>query len=370
MSNLLLNTIKPFRLNKRQVPSTQLSNLNSNAPGISANQLQLQKLWYGDIVTDGEFINVQYIPQDSPASQIGGKWMEMDASGILDGKLLPTKQELLDSWDCNTDDYAITESLYRINKHGFRGDQLVKEDGDNAIMFLGDSFTFGIGVADEDVWCHKVATKLGKRNWNLGLPGGGNQEMILLLDSFIESGYIPSQVVVMWTEPHRKLLFFGTKFGDVNQMIASDDPVNQSIKNNDFKSVSEGDWEINTFRPHDMASPLVIDESHPTRHSTQMKAWTLMNEEHKWFDFYQQRQQLLATCKAHNIKVVEMHYLDQNAKFCANIDNRSNIPTNSEPSAWVAQGFEAKRTYGRDNAHWGPISHTITYETCIKQLNS
>jgi|TARA_B110000444_G_scaffold256466_1_gene292872 hypothetical protein len=366
MSNLLLNTIKPFRLSKRQIPTTQLSLLNTDLPiasGVPLKQLQLQKLWYGDIVVDGEFINLQYVPQDSPASQIGGRWTDMDATGKLEGKPLPTKRELLNSWDCNTDDYSITQSLYRINKHGFRAEQIRKEDGDNAIMFLGDSFTFGIGVADEDVWCHKVANKLGKRNWNVGLPGGCNQEMIMVLESFIESGYVPSQVVVMWTEPHRKLLFFGTKFGDVNLRVASDDPVNQLI-NNDLKSVSEGDWELSTFRPNDALSPVIIDDSHLPKHVTQMKAWTLMNEEHKWFDFYQQRQQLFATCKAHNIKVVEMHYLDQNATFCSNIDKES-----YEYVPFVAQGY-GNRELGRDNAHWGPKSHDNAYKTCIKQINS
>ena len=37
-----------------------------------------------------------------------------------------------------------TQMLYTVNKHGFRGDNFSTKD--DAIMFLGCSFTFGIGV--------------------------------------------------------------------------------------------------------------------------------------------------------------------------------------------------------------------------------
>ena len=53
-----------------------------------------------------------------------------------------------------------TQMLYTVNKHGFRGDNFSTKD--DAIMFLGCSFTFGIGVPDEDVWCRNVADKRNK----------------------------------------------------------------------------------------------------------------------------------------------------------------------------------------------------------------
>ena len=59
---------------------------------------------------------------------------------------------------------------------------------DDAIMFLGDSYTFGIGVGDEDNFAYKVSQQQGKACWNLGNPGGGNQEIVLLLESIFSVG--------------------------------------------------------------------------------------------------------------------------------------------------------------------------------------
>ena len=67
----------------------------------------------------------------------------------------------------NTIDYDIDEMLYTINKQGWRAPQFRKEEGKDAIMFLGDSYTFGIGVRDNEVFPHLVAEQLGKINWNL-----------------------------------------------------------------------------------------------------------------------------------------------------------------------------------------------------------
>ena len=47
-------------------------------------------------------------------------------------------------WKANTTNYKEDQMLYTVNKHGFRGDNFSTKD--DAIMFLGCSFTFGIGV--------------------------------------------------------------------------------------------------------------------------------------------------------------------------------------------------------------------------------
>ena len=59
---------------------------------------------------------------------------------------------------------------YRHNNYGFRTPDDFN-DVDIGNVFLGDSFTFGIGLRLEDLWSYKLSQKLGGKFWNLGQPG-------------------------------------------------------------------------------------------------------------------------------------------------------------------------------------------------------
>ena len=59
---------------------------------------------------------------------------------------------------------------YRHNNYGFRTPDDFN-DVDIGNVFLGDSFTFGIGLRLEDLWSYKLSQKLGGKCWNLGQPG-------------------------------------------------------------------------------------------------------------------------------------------------------------------------------------------------------
>jgi len=70
---------------------------------------------------------------------------------------------------------AITSDFqveYKINKHGFRGDN-IDLNKDNILIFaLGDSFTFGEGVAYQNTYVGKLDKNLENANiFNLGVPG-------------------------------------------------------------------------------------------------------------------------------------------------------------------------------------------------------
>ena len=74
------------------------------------------------------------------------------------------------------------------NAHGFRGDEWTwqQPDGTRRVLFAGDSFTFGNGVADEHTLPVAVETTLAERDasWqvvNLGTSGWGPQNVIAWL---------------------------------------------------------------------------------------------------------------------------------------------------------------------------------------------
>jgi len=72
------------------------------------------------------------------------------------------------------------------NSLGMRGPvdvPLEKPPGERRIVVVGDSFTFGHGVKDEEVWTEKLAQRIGGvRVLNLGVPGYGLDQQCLRLE--------------------------------------------------------------------------------------------------------------------------------------------------------------------------------------------
>jgi hypothetical protein len=77
-------------------------------------------------------------------------------------------------------DYAPFE--YRFNSHGFRSDEFTVSPG---TLFLGCSFTMGVGVAVEDTWAHRVSSALGSACWNLGQGGGSMDACFRLAEHWV-----------------------------------------------------------------------------------------------------------------------------------------------------------------------------------------
>jgi|TARA_A100001011_G_scaffold63968_1_gene64472 hypothetical protein len=376
MSNLQAGTIKPFRENKNIIPKTRFGPMLDRIIG---SKQQGTDSYFGEVINlNGGGRRIQYIPSDSPSVQLyrGNKDIkEKEGRGRLwDGHADIRLDELAKTWECNETDYNRNDILYTVNNNGWRCPNMNKED--DAIMFLGDSYTFGIGVGDEDNFAYKVSQQQGKACWNLGNPGGGNQEIVLLLESFLESGYVPSEVVVLWSEVHRKLIFGGDTFNAnahhdplfyINHSTPQvEDPVvgilNQK-KINELGMVYSK--EVSIFTPMwggDWTKDVADDPALPS-----MKAWAMMHDTHQWFDFYMIRNNLLNLCKANNIRCTELHILGETALFSHNVDGNSPIQSPNYPPNFIPNAPNFIDT-GRDNAHWGPKSHEIAYETCIKLL--
>lgn len=98
------------------------------------------------------------------------KWMPSDTEEAFDKNMSNKKtRKLLIEGKWNKD--SIT---YRFNNYGFRtDDDFDIENPSLGNMFLGCSFTDGIGLNIEDVWSYKLNQKLGGTFYNLGQGGTG-----------------------------------------------------------------------------------------------------------------------------------------------------------------------------------------------------
>lgn len=368
MSNLQINSVQPFAKYPERLPrQLQLQETfgvdNKNKP-LEFNG-KISKLANG-------LTRVQYVPSDSPyfAKSNGKSWSEF----------------------CNSVTYDPFESLYTVNEQGFRAPNFKKSDGKNAVMFLGDSFTYGIGSRDHEIFPHIVSNKLGKVNWNLGVGGISDREQLYLLDHFISLGYIPSQIVFSWGETHRKLL--------LNDNF-SKNSIKGYIKPDAENIISEGDPKIvgRTFSP-----TWELSLGDYGGNTTMAKAWILTHENEMFLDLYNTRQSLQKTCKLHNIPLLEVHNNSPSAIFCYHMDgnppwdgHHSNYYAdgNKWASHWLADhnnsieklympgstGEECMAfldklrkpanqggDWARDNGHWGPITHNLIADKILTLL--
>jgi GDSL-like lipase/acylhydrolase family protein len=94
---------------------------------------------------------------------------------------------------------------YRINSAGFRGEEFARDRGDAVrVAFVGDSFCFGIGVREEDVFTSRLARALASRGPSaprcevddFALPGYDTRAEVGLFERIV----LPYQpdVAVVW----------------------------------------------------------------------------------------------------------------------------------------------------------------------------
>jgi hypothetical protein len=127
---------------------------------------------------------------------------------------------------------------YRSNSQGFRSSSdFNKSDKRAKFAFVGDSFTFGTGVADDEAFPELVARKSPDRtSWNFGMPGFGVDQVWLsaryqalrlkpdlLVVGLVNADFERSQV------PYRRLEGFGKPTfklvrGELTQRISQERP--------------------------------------------------------------------------------------------------------------------------------------------------
>ena len=94
---------------------------------------------------------------------------------------------------------------YRVNSHGFRGDDLHPIKSDSFIA-LGCSCTFGVGVREEQSWPSVLSESLDMHGYNLGAPACGVETMFRLLKYWLP--ILKSKHVFLLTNPGVRREFF------------------------------------------------------------------------------------------------------------------------------------------------------------------
>ena len=206
---------------------------------------------------------------------------------------------------------------YQLNTEGYRTFDFFQDPTDEVrnILVLGDSFTFGIGVNNEQVYSsyiHKFMNNfssnvLEENNkhaktivWNLGIPGISNDGIVRNLFHYIKY-FQPMTVFILWTHDHRR-----EWVNDKNSLV-------KILSNN----------------------PRIKQDN-----STIYKAFMQQNNNH-WDDYSFEKNQLLAMllCDINQIPLVNF-----GIKYFPNLD------------------------FARDNEHPGPESHKLFSAVLYREL--
>lgn len=119
------------------------------------------------------------------------------------------------------------DALTTITDEGYR---VPKASGNPDVVFIGDSFTFGFGLADDQTFVNRYCSTLGLQCANLGYPGSGTLQQVERLERFLEN--------YEWRPKTVKLFFFGmsTSFSAGNDFV---DNYDREIRRRSQRSLAE-----------------------------------------------------------------------------------------------------------------------------------
>lgn len=134
--------------------------------------------------------------------------------------------------------YAINGFSYKFNSYGYRSDEFT-EISDFPIMFMGCSYTEGVGLPISDLWVSHFVRALKAAHpdyriplWNFGLGGTGIDRAARTLVEFAPI-IKPKYVIYLLSTMHRREFVFGDNFLQQwvpNQRNSKDRPEFQLIE--------------------------------------------------------------------------------------------------------------------------------------------
>lgn len=138
-------------------------------------------------------------------------WLPMDTLELY-------QKNLVDNFDLlKTNDWINKEIQYRFNSFGFRCDEFTQ---DKNILFLGCSFTIGIGIPAETRWTDIVAKHLNLKCYNLGIGGSSSDTAFRLGLKWID---ILNPSIVIFRKPYGiRLEIISSKEINMLNIISSD----------------------------------------------------------------------------------------------------------------------------------------------------
>jgi len=121
-------------------------------------------------------------------------WLLLDSQKLYE-KNLKENYQLLE-----TNNWINKSFTYKFNSHGFRCEEFTNKP---TIMFLGCSFTFGVGLPLYDIWPEIISKKLNMHCANLGQPAGANDTAFRLCHGWID--IINPQIICLLNPPGIRL---------------------------------------------------------------------------------------------------------------------------------------------------------------------
>ncbi len=294
------------------------------------------------------------------------------------------------------DNYSIDELLYTVNSYGFRADcfKKTKQTNKKKVMTLGCSFTFGVGVRDNENFASLISKELDAVNWNMGVGGSSPKLSLLLAEHMFRIGYVPDIICCNWSIIARNVLANKTKFEKMLDVPTNHFVDEKSLKERqeNWKSIAESDnysdldpqkeeddylqsWDNPNnnktwgYHPQDVNAPFNIRDLNnllnTIKNTDTFQAQIRYNRtEQELLDFNHLRTKLVYMCEAYGVKLYETFYDASAHRLALDLYKterywRSGIPFHTG---------SLKVDMGRDGSHWGPKSHEVIANHFLKLI--
>lgn len=137
-------------------------------------------------------------------------WFPSDSEELFNKHIQDenTKSLMHKSGWCDKDGNP-TKFTYNLNEYGFRTENF-SEETDPGILFLGCSFTFGVGLPNDETFAQKVSNNFNLKNYNLGVPGRGLDFLSFYISTFLKKQIDVEKIkaiVVFMPPPGRETIF-------------------------------------------------------------------------------------------------------------------------------------------------------------------
>ena len=133
--------------------------------------------------------------------------------------------------------YKDARITYKLNSHGWRSREIVPSTPNKKIMFVGCSFTIGIGLPYDEVWTsiatHHIGLFLGEpvEQHNFGYGSHGNDFFAMVVHQVLPI-LKPDLLVVLFTDLSRRTLFH--QFGHRTALLPNEVPDDHKVVHQAF----------------------------------------------------------------------------------------------------------------------------------------
>ena len=368
-----------------------MGNFDNHTPGMPKHyKLEQEIQWSED-----EYIHCQWAPTD-----LSKAWMDNERKFLIDVERRE-KQRAVNHWDKWQEEnfvrhwgyrnhYIKDELLYKVNTHGFRADDFAKTKGSPKfkVMSLGCSFTYGIGVRNDETFPQLISNHFDAVNWNLGIGGGSCKLALMTAEHMFKIGYIPDVVVVNWPNISRGVIpnksrfenMLNAEYDDVldvkafakvqsnwegianSQKYADVMPDSLNPDAFDGETFPNHAWGYHptnraNFGPRDLINLVKDTDAFRSKEFENHTEMELLN-------FNDMRTKLSYMCKAFDIKLYET-FFDARAHRLA-LDLYKTEPDWRSETPVCTGVFNIDR--GRDGSHWGHKTHELLANHFIKLI--